>query len=370
MAIASRNLDKQEDAEKYVKEAIRHLDGMTERERYRTRGMYYFLTSDYQACVKEYGDLIARYCGRRRGTQQPRAVPDVPAGHAQGRRRDAPGREGAAEPCALPGEPRAVLRPTAVTSRPPRTEAQAMQQPGLFGCLRWRSRRLGQGQLPQAAATYREPGQDRRPGRVLHGVRPRRPGDLRRPVHRTPRESSRRAQPRTWPSKDTDRAANKFAALAYTQLLRRQNAAAIAAAEQGAGEQPGREDPVPGRPGVRRGGRDRQGRRALGRPRRRAAGGAPGLRPDHRRPDGAEERKPAPGHQGPDGGQRPARHVDRPLRSGAGLPGSRRVPAGRFRVRPLHQAPRRGPVPVPGRGADVRLLPARLLLPGPGAAKD
>ena len=44
-----------------MKEAIRHLDGMTERERYRTRGMFYYLTNDYQACVKEYGDLISRY---------------------------------------------------------------------------------------------------------------------------------------------------------------------------------------------------------------------------------------------------------------------------------------------------------------------
>ena len=63
MAIASRNVDQQQDAEKYIKEAVRHLDGMTERERYRTRGLFYYLTSDYQACVKEYGDLIARYSG-------------------------------------------------------------------------------------------------------------------------------------------------------------------------------------------------------------------------------------------------------------------------------------------------------------------
>ena len=34
---------------------------MTERERYRARGFYYSITSDYQACVKEYGDLIARF---------------------------------------------------------------------------------------------------------------------------------------------------------------------------------------------------------------------------------------------------------------------------------------------------------------------
>ena len=44
MAIASRNLDKQQDAEKYIKEALRHLDGMTERERFRTRGLFYMLT--------------------------------------------------------------------------------------------------------------------------------------------------------------------------------------------------------------------------------------------------------------------------------------------------------------------------------------
>ena len=61
MAIASRNLDRQQDAEKYVKQAIAHLDGMTERERYRTRGLFYYVTSDYQSCVKEYGDLIGRF---------------------------------------------------------------------------------------------------------------------------------------------------------------------------------------------------------------------------------------------------------------------------------------------------------------------
>ena len=63
MAVASRNLDRQADAEKYIKEALRHLDRMTERERYRTRGFAYRVTGDYQACAKEYGDLVARYAG-------------------------------------------------------------------------------------------------------------------------------------------------------------------------------------------------------------------------------------------------------------------------------------------------------------------
>ena len=61
MAIASANVGQQQEAEQHVKEALRHLDGMTERERYRVRGLFYYITGDYQACVKEYGDLVARY---------------------------------------------------------------------------------------------------------------------------------------------------------------------------------------------------------------------------------------------------------------------------------------------------------------------
>lgn len=60
-AIASRNLSQHQDAEKYIKEAISHIDRMTERERYRTRGMFYFITGDYQKCVDEYEALTARY---------------------------------------------------------------------------------------------------------------------------------------------------------------------------------------------------------------------------------------------------------------------------------------------------------------------
>ena len=36
---------------------------MTERERFTTRGFFYRLTGDYRQCVKEYGDLSARYAG-------------------------------------------------------------------------------------------------------------------------------------------------------------------------------------------------------------------------------------------------------------------------------------------------------------------
>jgi len=61
MAVASRNLAENEEAEKYVRQAMSHIDRMTERERYRTRGMFYFVTGDREKCVEEYSALIAQY---------------------------------------------------------------------------------------------------------------------------------------------------------------------------------------------------------------------------------------------------------------------------------------------------------------------
>jgi tetratricopeptide (TPR) repeat protein/predicted Ser/Thr protein kinase len=61
MAIVSRNLNKQQDAEKYSREALKHIDRMTERERYRTRATFYLVTGDYQKCTDEYGALVARF---------------------------------------------------------------------------------------------------------------------------------------------------------------------------------------------------------------------------------------------------------------------------------------------------------------------
>jgi tetratricopeptide (TPR) repeat protein len=61
LAGVSRNMGKPDDAMKYVNEALSHLDGMTERERYTTRGMFYRMTGDYQQCVKETNELLARF---------------------------------------------------------------------------------------------------------------------------------------------------------------------------------------------------------------------------------------------------------------------------------------------------------------------
>jgi len=63
LAAMSRNLGRLDDADKYIKEAFRYLDGMTERERFATRGYYYRTIGDNQQCAKEYSDLLARFPG-------------------------------------------------------------------------------------------------------------------------------------------------------------------------------------------------------------------------------------------------------------------------------------------------------------------
>jgi serine/threonine protein kinase/tetratricopeptide (TPR) repeat protein len=61
LAVASQNMERHDDAVRYINEALRHLDGMTERERLTTRGMFFRLTGDYGQCEKEYKALSTRY---------------------------------------------------------------------------------------------------------------------------------------------------------------------------------------------------------------------------------------------------------------------------------------------------------------------
>jgi tetratricopeptide (TPR) repeat protein len=61
LATNSRNLDRPDDANKYIKQALQYIDSMTDREKLATRGYYYRLIGDNQQCAKEYGDLIAAY---------------------------------------------------------------------------------------------------------------------------------------------------------------------------------------------------------------------------------------------------------------------------------------------------------------------
>ena len=55
------DLGRQADAEKYIKLAMEHMDRMTERERYHTRGFYYLTVGNYPKCVEEYSTLVGQY---------------------------------------------------------------------------------------------------------------------------------------------------------------------------------------------------------------------------------------------------------------------------------------------------------------------
>ena len=67
MAAMAQNLGKTEDAVKYMQQAMQYVDNMTEREKYRDRGLYYRVTGDWQNCVQEYTQLVTRYPADRVG---------------------------------------------------------------------------------------------------------------------------------------------------------------------------------------------------------------------------------------------------------------------------------------------------------------
>jgi tetratricopeptide (TPR) repeat protein/tRNA A-37 threonylcarbamoyl transferase component Bud32 len=228
MAIASRNIGQQQDAERYIREAVRHVDGMTERERYRTRGLFYYVTSDYPQCVKEYGDLIARYSADAAAhnnlalcltymRQMPRALEEM---------REVVG--------ILPR--RALYRLNLAlyaayssdfqTAEQEAAAAQELESP--LGFLADAFAQLGQGRVSQAAASY-ERGKT---GTLYASYASSGLGDLAVYEGRYS-EAIRILQAGANAdvmSGNTDRAAAKFAAVAQAQLLRQNRGAAIAAA--------------------------------------------------------------------------------------------------------------------------------------------
>ncbi len=67
MAAMAQNLGKPADALNYMKLAMQHVDSMTERERYRDRGLYYLTAGDWQNCVQENTQLVAHFPADRVG---------------------------------------------------------------------------------------------------------------------------------------------------------------------------------------------------------------------------------------------------------------------------------------------------------------
>jgi eukaryotic-like serine/threonine-protein kinase len=231
LAVASRNLGKHQDAEKYAQEAVRHLDSMTERERYRTRGFFYSITNDYQACVTEYGELVARYAADVAAQNQlaycSSQLRNMPVA-IEGMRRAAqilPNRSLYRLNLSLYA---AYGSDFETSEREARATLDLNDPWGLQGLA---FAQTGLGQLSQAAATYEMMGKaaDLGPSYTASGL-----GDLA--IYEGRFSDAVRileaGVATDLADKNPDRAAAKFLALAYTWLQRQQNRPAIAAAEK------------------------------------------------------------------------------------------------------------------------------------------
>ena len=230
MAGAARNLGDFSSADKYVNEALQHLDTMTDRERSATRGLSYRLKGDYQKCVKEYGDLVARYSSDAGALNQlalcSTQIRDM-SGALDAQRR------------AIKILPKRTIFQTNLALyesygthfQSGEKEARAVQEPVLSGVLALAFAQLGQGQVTQAVETYGKLGtlNARASSRAQLGL-----GDVAIYQGRFADAGRILSQgiASNLSSKLPDEAADKLAALAYARFTQGEKSEAIAAATQ------------------------------------------------------------------------------------------------------------------------------------------
>jgi len=90
IAAAYANQGKRQDAEKYYGLAMTHLDRMTEREKYRTRGSYYVFVRNQSKAIEELSALVSQYPADSIGLGNLALAYFLPAQHEQSPRRAAP----------------------------------------------------------------------------------------------------------------------------------------------------------------------------------------------------------------------------------------------------------------------------------------
>ena len=229
LAASLRNLGRPQEAEKYLNDSLRYLDGMTERERLSTRGYFYLAGRDYQLCVKEYGELITRFSADVVGRNQ-RAL-------CMTKLRDMRGAVDEMQYVVARLPNRAIFRNNlalyanyAGDFDVAETEALALP-PGEYASLALAMAQLGQGERREAIATYEKLAAVSPLGASIAaagladvaGVEGRFSDAVRILEQGAARDLA---------EKSVEGAARKFAALAYMELSRGRKPAAVAAAEK------------------------------------------------------------------------------------------------------------------------------------------
>ena len=230
LALMSRNLGQLQDAEKYTAEALKHLDGMTERERFAVRASHYMNTGDFQNCVNEYGELIAQYAADASGHNNR----GLCLSKLRNMREAADEMRQAVQILPKRVMYRANLSMFAVYSgdfQAGERDAKNMEKPNDLATLALAFAQLGQARLPEAVETYKklETMGTRGASWAASGL-----GDMA--LYEGRLSDAARAFEQgaaaDLAAKSPDRAARKLTSLAYVHLVRGQKSQAIAAADK------------------------------------------------------------------------------------------------------------------------------------------
>jgi tetratricopeptide (TPR) repeat protein len=233
MAGASVNLGRRQDGEKYAKLAMEHVDRMTERERYRIRGLYYVTTENWQKCVEEYSALIKQFPVDNIGHENlavcysylhnmPRALEEARQA-VEIAPKDLLARNNLSLYACFAGD-----FPTCEREG---REVQRLNPSDEDGYLLVAHSQLAQGQLPFAAQTYQQLEK-----RSTRGASLASSGLANLALHegkyREAIQILERGVAADLAAKEPDQAADKLAMLADAQLMRGDKTAAIAAAKK------------------------------------------------------------------------------------------------------------------------------------------
>ncbi len=226
------DMGRRSDAEKYAKLAMQHIDRMTERERYRVRGLYYSRAENWQRCVEEYSELVKKYPSDNIGHN------NLANCYSQLRNwRKAI--EEAREDVAIHPEAAGLANLALFSSyggdfQSGERESRKLQQlmPNFeYGYLAMAFAQVGQGQLPQATESYNKLGSISPLGESMSTA-----GladvDLYKGRFTDAARLFDKGAAADLAAKASDSAADKYAGLAYVQMLRGNKKEAVAAVEQ------------------------------------------------------------------------------------------------------------------------------------------